>query len=209
MNTNCVHIQPRFTCAKIKTLLLVFQNDYLPSIKMHARDRFCWYDRSFKHSTPVPSLIPKWLIEDVNTVIFFSYYYCFCFSFSLLISLFLFLMQWRIQGGYWGCNPPLWKMGNECYVWMLCIKITVLILIFCCWTAHKMQEIAFQSIRNQKFSERSMPPDAPGGVNPLFKNNPGSAPVMLGFCLWLNETIFYRRTLKVRRIKRSNAMLMN
>ena len=27
----------------------------------------------------------------------------------------------------------------------------------------------FQSIRNKKFSERSMPPDAPGGGNPLFK----------------------------------------
>ena len=33
-----------------------------------------------------------------------------------------------------------------------------------------MQEIAFQSIRNKKFSERGMPPDPPGGVNPVFKN---------------------------------------
>ena len=33
-----------------------------------------------------------------------------------------------------------------------------------------MQEIAFQSIRNQIFSERGMPLDPPGGVNPLFKN---------------------------------------
>ena len=32
-----------------------------------------------------------------------------------------------------------------------------------------MQEIAFQSIRNQTFSERGMPPDPPGFVNPLFK----------------------------------------
>ena len=32
-----------------------------------------------------------------------------------------------------------------------------------------MQEIAFQSIRNKKFSERSMPLDPPGGGNPLFK----------------------------------------
>ena len=33
-----------------------------------------------------------------------------------------------------------------------------------------MQEIAFQSISNQTFSERGIPPDSPGGVNPLFKN---------------------------------------
>ena len=32
-----------------------------------------------------------------------------------------------------------------------------------------MQEIAFQNIRNQNFSERGMPPEPPGGVNPLFK----------------------------------------
>ena len=32
-----------------------------------------------------------------------------------------------------------------------------------------MQEIAFQSIRNQKFPERAMPLEPPGGVNPLFK----------------------------------------
>ena len=32
-----------------------------------------------------------------------------------------------------------------------------------------MQEIAFQSIRNKNFSERSMPLDPPGGGNPLFK----------------------------------------
>ena len=29
-----------------------------------------------------------------------------------------------------------------------------------------MQEIAFQSIRNQNFSERGAPPGPPGGVNP-------------------------------------------
>ena len=32
-----------------------------------------------------------------------------------------------------------------------------------------MQEIAFQSIRNEKFSEWGMLPDPPGGVNPLLK----------------------------------------
>ena len=32
-----------------------------------------------------------------------------------------------------------------------------------------MQEIAFQSIRNKKFSERGMPSNPAGGVKPVFK----------------------------------------
>ena len=44
-----------------------------------------------------------------------------------------------------------------------------------------MQEIAFQSIRNQNFSERGAPPGPPGGVNPLFKRilDPSLQPVKM------------------------------
>ena len=60
---------------------------------------------------------------------------------------------------------PLWKMGKYVLlkIWMLCIKITVLILIF----LQEMQEIAFQSIRNQKFSERGIPLDPLTGGAPF------------------------------------------
>ena len=51
-----------------------------------------------------------------------------------------------------------------------------------------MQEIAFQSIRNKKFSERGMPPDPPGGVNPVFKNI--LDPPLRVYKMWYRNGVF-------------------